>query len=129
MIVRTQLLHKPEYGPEAPKTIGEHPRVVLGTGPPHIQCLSCGLRAAHANGYPRWASLRGRGVGTPPPGEAAAPAAPTRNYAGGGAPAALVGASLSWIGPAALRSLNAAVVRCILRGPNWGLFLYQRVPH
>ena len=29
--------------------------------PPHFRCLSCGLEAVHANGYPRWAYLRSRG--------------------------------------------------------------------
>ena len=39
------------FGPEAPKAIGEDPRVVVDTDHPHVQCLSCGLKAAHANGY------------------------------------------------------------------------------
>ena len=78
------------YGPEAPKAIGEHPRVVVGTDLPHIQCLSCGLRAAHANGYPRWAFLKHRGCWNSL-GEDAAPAAPNRNYAGGMAPVRILG--------------------------------------
>ena len=38
-----------------------------------VRCLSCGLRAAHANGYPRWVYLRNRGCRYPlTAGEAAA---------------------------------------------------------
>ena len=63
------------FGPEAPKEIGEHARVVVGNDPPHIKCLLCGLRAAHANGHPRWAYLINRGCRNPPAG-GEAPAAP-----------------------------------------------------
>ena len=77
----------------SPRSLGqrEHPRVVVGTDPPHIRCLQCGLRAVHANGHPRWAYLRNRGGCRNPPGKGAAPAAPIRNYAGGAAPAAPIG--------------------------------------
>ena len=48
----------PEFGPAAPVEIGDHARVVVGTDPPLIQCLQCGIRVAHAN-------LRNRGCRNP----------------------------------------------------------------
>ena len=48
-----------------PRTIGEHTRVVVGTDPLHVQCLTCGLRAAHSNGYRCWTYLRTRGSRNP----------------------------------------------------------------